>query len=79
MKRGIVLVAMVISLSCPVDWADKVSAHRSSLCQEWQKIEAGQETRQKRWKAIEREADRMLRDRNIDKGVSQTKPRGKRY
>jgi|GEM_PF-4180399 len=79
MKRGIILVAMVISLSCPVDWAAKANAHRSSLGQEWQKVEAGQEIQQKRWKAIEREADRMLKDINGNDGVSRTRPRGKRH
>jgi hypothetical protein len=79
MKRGIILAAIVICLACFVDWAAKASAHRSSLCPEWQKIEADQETQQKRWKAIECEADRMLRDRNINEGVSQTKPLRKRH
>ena len=79
MKRGIILVAMVISLSCLLGWAAKAGAHRSCLCQEWQKVEAGQEIQQKRWKAIEREAERMLKDKNGNEGVSQTRPRGKSY
>ena len=79
MKRGIILVAMVISLSCPVEWAAKAGAHGTSLCREWQKVEAGQEIQQKRWKAIEREAERMLKDINSNEGVSQTKLRGKRH
>jgi hypothetical protein len=79
MKRGIILVATVISLSCLLGWAAKAGAHKSSLCQEWQKVEAGQEIQQKRWKAIEQEADRMLKDKNGNEGVSQTRPWGERH
>ena len=79
MRRGIILVAMVISLSCPVHWVAEAGSHRSSLSQEWQKVEARQETQQKMWKTIEREAERMFRDRNGNGDVLQTKPRGKRY
>ncbi len=78
-KRGIMVVSMLISLSCSAEWAAGAGGHWAKLGQQWQKVEAWQETKQKRWKAIEREAERMLKDLNSNEGVSQTKPRGKRH
>jgi len=79
MRRSIILVTMVVSLSCPMEWAVKAGAHKSSLDQEWQKVEARQEIQQKKWRAIEREAERILKDMRSNEGVPQTKLRGKRH
>ncbi len=79
MKRGIMVVSMFASLFCSAQWAAGAGAHWADLDQQWRKVEAARESRQKRWKAIEREAERMLKYINSDEGVSQTKPRRKRY
>ncbi len=79
MKLGIILVSMLISLSCSAEWAAGAGAHCANLSQQWCKIEVWQKNQQKRWTAIERDAERMLKGMHSNEVVSKTKPRCRRY
>jgi len=65
MKIGIIF-ALVAALSVvfPVEWASARGNHRSAIDRKWKEVQAWQEQQNKKFRAIEREAERSMRQMN---------------
>jgi|GEM_PF-2759315 len=69
MKIGIIF-ALVAALSVvfPVEWASARGNHRSAIDRKWKEVQAWQEQQNRKFKAIERQAERSLREMDDSKG-----------
>jgi hypothetical protein len=68
MKIGIIF-ALVAALSVVflVEWASARGNHRSAIDRKWKEVQAWQEQQNKKFRAIEREAERSIRHMNGSK------------
>ncbi len=68
MKTGIIFVLVAaLSVVFLVEWASARGNHRSAIDRKWKEVQAWQERQNKKFKAIEREAERSMREMNGSK------------
>ena len=69
MKKIIILVVVAaLSVVFTVEWASARGNHRSAIDRKWKQVQAWQEQQNKKFRAIEREAERSIRGMDDSKG-----------
>ncbi len=61
----IFLVLIVTSLWLPTQWATAGEDLRTSLSQKWKQVQNYQQSQNRKFKALEREAGQMTRERGV--------------
>lgn len=65
MKIGIIFALVVaVSMMFPVEWASAKANHRNAIDRKWKEVQAWQEQQDRKFRAIEREAERSMRQLN---------------